>query len=347
MSKKYFAAVNSAHGFVSYFEETFFCDKITRRYLIKGGAGTGKSTLMKTVAQAAESSGHDVELYYCSSDVRSLDGVIIRDIGACIIDATAPHAYDCKYVGCVDTLVDAGRFLNGEKLYGKTDEIKELSEKSSNFYKSGYKCLRSAGELALELYESGKRHLDERKTQRLVARIVRPTAGKERSIDIRIASAHSALGITVLSQSDIKPTKAYYIEDKYVSAPILINELSHRAGGRITLFKDALLPDRFEAIYLEESGVLVSAQKGLLPEKFIKISTGELYDGYYKQNREKLRFEAKLISALIDMGCESFKSAKESHDELERINISAMDFRAMTEYTEKLTEEILSYRRAL
>ena len=41
-----FAAVNSGEGFKSFYDDIFSSKKLLRRYLIKGGAGSGKSTLM-------------------------------------------------------------------------------------------------------------------------------------------------------------------------------------------------------------------------------------------------------------------------------------------------------------
>ena len=43
----YFAAMNGRDGFTSFFEEIFFCDSIKKRYIIKGGPGTGKSSFTK------------------------------------------------------------------------------------------------------------------------------------------------------------------------------------------------------------------------------------------------------------------------------------------------------------
>ena len=51
----FFAAANTGRGFVSYFDEIFFCDDIKQRYVIKGGPGTGKSSIMRRVAKRGES----------------------------------------------------------------------------------------------------------------------------------------------------------------------------------------------------------------------------------------------------------------------------------------------------
>ena len=106
-----FAAANSGKGFTSFYGEIFNSDSIKRRYLIKGGPGTGKSTFMRRVAVAAEGKGDLVEYYRCSSDPSSLDGIIINKTVA-IIDSTAPHSEEAELVGAKDSLIDLGAFWN-------------------------------------------------------------------------------------------------------------------------------------------------------------------------------------------------------------------------------------------
>ena len=43
----YFAAANTYKGFESFFDEIFNTEKLERIYILKGGPGAGKSTLMQ------------------------------------------------------------------------------------------------------------------------------------------------------------------------------------------------------------------------------------------------------------------------------------------------------------
>ena len=89
----FFASSNSYDGFVSYFDNVFNSKNYTRIFILKGGPGTGKSTIMKKVAEYADTMNFYNEAIYCSSDSNSLDGVIISNEKAkiAIIDGTAPH----------------------------------------------------------------------------------------------------------------------------------------------------------------------------------------------------------------------------------------------------------------
>lgn len=63
------------------------------RIFIKGRAGTGKSVLMKKVVEQSKLYGYDTEIYRCSFDPNSVDMVIIRSLGYCLFDSTAPHEF--------------------------------------------------------------------------------------------------------------------------------------------------------------------------------------------------------------------------------------------------------------
>lgn len=87
---RYFGAA-TGEGNLDYIPE--LTTKISERYFIKGRPGTGKSTLLKSFAAAAVSRGFKTEIYHCSLEPNSLDMVVVRDIGLCILDSTAPHEY--------------------------------------------------------------------------------------------------------------------------------------------------------------------------------------------------------------------------------------------------------------
>ena len=90
----FFLGANSAGGFVSLYD-TWIDQKNTQAfYVIKGGAGCGKSTLMKTVAHHLLNMGYEVEYIFCSGDPDSLDGIRIPRKNVAMVDGTAPHRMD-------------------------------------------------------------------------------------------------------------------------------------------------------------------------------------------------------------------------------------------------------------
>ena len=75
----WFLGVNSPKGYYSKFDQLFSCAPDGKCFLIKGGPGTGKSTMLKKIASVLEEKGLSTELVYCSADPKSLDGVIASD----------------------------------------------------------------------------------------------------------------------------------------------------------------------------------------------------------------------------------------------------------------------------
>lgn len=87
----FFLGANAPTGFYSLYDQMLDPHKARRIFLLKGGAGCGKSSLMKRAAAALEDVGEPVEYIRCSGDPDSLDAVIFPNLGAAVVDATAPH----------------------------------------------------------------------------------------------------------------------------------------------------------------------------------------------------------------------------------------------------------------
>ena len=88
---RYFLGGNTPLGFHSLYHQLSDPARFQAVYIIKGGPGSGKSTLMRRVGQAAEERGYQVEYIVCSGDPDSLDGVVLPQLQTAIVDGTAPH----------------------------------------------------------------------------------------------------------------------------------------------------------------------------------------------------------------------------------------------------------------
>ena len=140
-----FMGANSPIGFCSFFEEIYNPYKNHHPYIIKGGPGTGKSTLMKKVARKAEEMGYETELIYCSSDPHSLDGIIVKEAGISVIDGTSPHTLEPKFPGAVENIINTGAFWDKKKLAEKSDLIRSLTLENSMHHFRSARYLSAAG----------------------------------------------------------------------------------------------------------------------------------------------------------------------------------------------------------
>ncbi len=131
----------------------------TKRYFIKGRPGTGKSTFLKKLSLAACDNGFHVERYHCAFDPNSLDMVIIRELGLCLFDSTAPHEYFPSREG--DEIID----FYAIAVRPDTDEQheKELSELSLRYKEAvgmAIKHLISANEACRQAEEAYEKQID-------------------------------------------------------------------------------------------------------------------------------------------------------------------------------------------
>ena len=86
-----FACAATAFGFKSLFSEIFRPEDCTHAYILKGSCGSGKSSIIKKIAAECEKRNQKYELFACSFDPSSYDGIILGDMQIYIIDGTSPH----------------------------------------------------------------------------------------------------------------------------------------------------------------------------------------------------------------------------------------------------------------
>ena len=140
-----FPGANTALGYRSFFKEGL--KGLEQVFILKGGPGCGKSTLIRSLGNELQEQGYDVEFWQCSADVDSLDGVVIPELKAAVIDGTAPHTIDPVYPGAVEELVDLGVCWDGAELRRQKEEIVGLGKRISVRYALCHADLAEAGAL--------------------------------------------------------------------------------------------------------------------------------------------------------------------------------------------------------
>ena len=109
----FFLGTNSGTGFHSLFYDLTEHATPYSTFIIKGGPGTGKSGLMKKVAEECEKRGLFNEKLWCSSDPDSLDGVFIPEKHCSVCDGTAPHVVEPVFAGAAEQIVNVAACGHG------------------------------------------------------------------------------------------------------------------------------------------------------------------------------------------------------------------------------------------
>lgn len=88
---QYYLGANSPTGFYSLYDQLLPPEEARAIYILKGGPGCGKSTLMRKIGARAEAAGLTPEYILCSGDPASLDAVVLPERNVALVDGTAPH----------------------------------------------------------------------------------------------------------------------------------------------------------------------------------------------------------------------------------------------------------------
>ena len=371
MQHRYFAASNSAGGFKNYYPEVF--SRADFVYIIKGGPGTGKSSLMKRVAKACEGRGEECEYYYCSSDPSSLDGILIKRgremIG--VLDGTAPHVSEPKFPGACEQLINLGECWDTAILHKQKNEIIALCERKSAEYKNAYTYLRSVGNLRAVSEGFLAEAVDFDKLRGAVGRLVKdlPRGGFEYTP--AILDSVSMGGRVRLDTFEKNAKKLYIISDFHGLGRLFLTELfaalqSRAVSARVSF--DPICPDRVDGIFLENEkvafvtladaqeryealqgscGACVSAgagggtggSRGRREVVFINskrfVDTEKLRDV-----RGELRYTDRLAESSLDGALHALSKAKIYHFLLEDIYGKAMDWPKFEKTCAELCERI-------
>lgn len=98
---------------------------LARRLMIKGKPGTGKSSLMKGLADEANARGLDAQIVWCGLDAGSVDMIIIPELNFCIFDSTDPHIFDPEEGRSGDAIFDMGQHCKlTEQAEAEIEEIR-------------------------------------------------------------------------------------------------------------------------------------------------------------------------------------------------------------------------------
>ena len=166
MLNTYFLGGASPAGF-----ETDFWQEQQPFYgiLLKGGPGTGKSTLMKRIAAAFPD--EPVSVYHCASDPHSLDAVVLEARGVYLADATAPHEAGTPLPAVTGELTDLAAGLDPEAIRPHADAVRTLYAANQAAHLQARKGFAGIAALEEQITLTGERALLRDKLNRYASRL--------------------------------------------------------------------------------------------------------------------------------------------------------------------------------
>lgn len=352
MYTSFFLGANSGHGFHSFYKELINLKKANAVYILKGGPGSGKSSLMKKVAKAAEDASYAVERIYCSSDPDSLDAVIIPALGKAIVDGTSPHVVEPEYPLAVERYINLGQFADYDEISKKKDDIISIKEKYSKYFEHVYRLTASAAHIDNELFDIAlggisieKLHA---KARGIISREIRGK-GSGKTTKHRFVSSISPKGyVSLFNDKDSDFTHTFILEDSFglghfILTPIL--KAAEEAGFACIACQNPLIPDRLEHLIIPELSLSFITSDKEHPYKgkyYRKIRIDALVDAdILRTKKQRISLLKKARASILNDACEILREAKLVHDVLEDLYNPHINFEELYKYADILIDEIV------
>ncbi len=356
-TKRFFAGGNTAFGFYSLFH--YIADPDTGRQLlvIKGGPGTGKSTLMKQVGSRMIREGYMVEMFHCSSDQDSLDGLSVPVLGFAMVDGTAPHVIDPKIPGAYDEIINLGTCWDTGSLRPHKKEIAAVIRQNNDFFVQAYQYLKEAY-AAMEkcrylMSQAMDYHGVTLTTNRLLAEIksrLPPSGrmGKERHL---FAGAITPGGLLNFYPSVVNGIQTVYhlAGDPGTGKSFLLKQVFATVkslGHDTEVYRCAFDPGRFDAVVVPALGT--AFVKATYPHGFtlpagteqhtLPLSRHSRPAVLKTSSRERAEAHERFWR-LVGKAVELIGKSRQNHDQLESYYIRAMDFERVAAVREKIIQD--------
>lgn len=324
-----FAGANSSEGFYSHYQHLAE-DCLNRVFILKGGPGTGKSTIINKVSQHCSC---PLEIYHCTAAPDSLDGLFIPSLLVSIIDGTAPHTIEPKIPGAVQQAIDLGSFWNDSVLIANRGKIQDIVAEKTNKFKAAYGWLSVAGKLADQIQQLGRRG-GLAQASDIAAKIIEyiPKTGKG-------MKRHAfATGITAAGYKSFLPG----LKARHSFAltggcrafnSLVLGEIAHyltRWDIPALYLYCGLQPKYLEHIYIPGEFAVFSSHHPHIVEGAQK----EFCPGYTPSD-----LEAQL-DYYIQRGIDAMAEAASLHSQLEEIYKSSMDYAQIAHVPERIVATI-------
>ncbi len=351
----YFLGGNTHKGFYSHFNYILSQQEARRIICLKGGPGTGKSSLMKTVGKYFSDKGYDVELHHCSSDLNSLDGLVIKGLNVALLDGTSPHMIDPITPGSIDEILNMGDCLIESNFKNTKFSILNTNKEIGECFKRAYRYFASAKALYDDWHYYNNKALDKENfnifmdnlKNEILPQELGPI-GKERHL---FASAFTNEGFITFIDNIIEDIPNIYVLNGgpgtgKTRVLQYISDEAVKRGLYVEILHTPLIPEKIEHIIIPELNVAIVTSNEINQKDFngkVYYMSDFLNKEFLEKNQKFIDESKEFFYSLMSKGLKCISAAKSFHDDLEAFYVPNMDFIKANEYTEKIINKILKY----
>ena len=349
---QFFLGTNSPEGFVSLYHQWANQEQTLAFYVLKGGPGCGKSTLMRQTAKQLEAAGVLVEYILCSGDPDSLDGIAVPQKRAALMDGTAPHRIDPAYPGVTGHYVDLSTGYDRAGLFAQRDSILAAAQAYRACYPKAYDCFAEGERIRQHshsiFHTQNARRRAEQKAMEILDQEIPHHGTQSGKRSQRFLGALTYQGKILLEETAAALcSRIFAIKDSCGLSSIL---LQHLEQGFLSRGCDVLScpspeqPGKLEHILIPSlSLALITNPSHGSASVCTTVETKDFAESsVWQENESLLNAAHHMAEREYQKGIRFLKDAKEKHDALEAMYYPFMDFSQNQARAEQIASEILA-----
>lgn len=351
--KEFYLGGNTPYGFFSYYDSIIPQEKANKIICIKGGPGTGKSSLMKKIGLEMSKRGFDTELMHCSSDCNSLDGIAVPTLGIAMVDGTSPHVVDPKNPAAVDEILNMGECWDREGIAKSKMQIIESNQKIAQTFQRAYRYLRSIKEIYEDIkviHTLARNDINvEIEFESLLNEFAEIPFAKAPGFCRKLfASAITPDGLkdyldTILTQKNIYAIKGSWGSGSEILLQKIVDAALMR-GFYVEAYYCPLSPkDRIEHVVIPALNLAFTTESkyhvNSYSSKIIDLDS-MLNEKVLTDHKEILEYDYAVFDTILHKAISTIAEAKSLHDQLETYYIPYMDFEKINRLCEKIAGEL-------
>lgn len=317
-------------------------------YILKGGPGTGKSSLMKRLAKEYKG---ECDYYHCSSDLNSLDAIVFKEKGIYVADGTSPHVMEPKHPALDGEYINLGDFWDKDKITPHKQALEYCFAENAAFHKRAARFVSAGAELFGGLYDYARTCVLEEKLEAFSRRFARKMLGKAGEFE-GLCENRQLSAITQSGYFTHDIDKSYTViavcDDYFVVCGELLRMICAEALSRglvVYLSHCRLIASNpIEAVLIPEKNLAFLSENFLNAKHYDclkRINAMRFYNtAKIAEKKQKTAFDKSAGTELLHEASCSIASALRVHDEIEKYYINAMDFSKIDGVYQKILKSI-------
>lgn len=350
----YYAGGNTARGFANQIDSSL--QGLERLYILQGGPGTGKSSIIREIGDRMTESGFDIWLFHRPSDNDSLDGVIIPGLKTGIVNGMPPRVVHPRLPSGAVRYVNLDEALDANRFESDKSAVESLSEQIALAHNRAYAGFAEALRIHDDWEAIFIANMDFEAADQLTASYIRQLFGdshleKTSRVDHRFLGAATPRGAVDFVPNLTEGLKRYFIKGRPGSGKSTMLKKLAAAGTELgfdlEVYHCGFDPNSLDMVIVRELGFALfdsTAPHEYFPDRdtdeivdmyvhCIKPGTDEKYAAAISGFKD--RYSAKMKESI-----EHLAQGKTLQDEQTQLYRSAVDFRLVDEIRDRIIQEI-------